>query len=154
VRSNLNRYGELAYSWELLRAILKASPVSRLSIQALRELGWVDGRNIRFEIRRIAWETEQMRSFAKELIGLKPDLIVAATTPAVTALLEATQTVPIVFVQVIDPVGRGFIPNLGRPGGNVTGFVTFEFSMGGKWLETLKQAAPHVARSRPLLRSP
>jgi putative ABC transport system substrate-binding protein len=114
--------------------------------QGLRDLGWIDGRNVRFDIRRIAGETGQMRPFAQELIELKPDLIVAATTPAVTALLEATQTVPIVFVQVIDPIGRGFIPSLARPGGNITGFVTFEFSMGGKWLETLKQAAPRVAR--------
>jgi putative ABC transport system substrate-binding protein len=114
--------------------------------QGLRDLGWVDGRNFRFDIRWIAGETEQMRPFAKELIELKPDLIVAATTPAVTALREATQTVPIVFVQVIDPIGRGFIDNLARPGGNITGFVTFEFSMGGKWLQTLKQAAPRIAR--------
>src|SRR5262249_35440297 len=71
---------------------------------------------------------------------------VAATTPAVAALLEETQTVPIVFVQVIDPIARGFISNLARPGGNITGFVTFEFSMGGKWVETLKQVAPGVAR--------
>jgi ABC-type uncharacterized transport system substrate-binding protein len=87
-----------------------------------------------------------MRPFARELVELKPDLIVAVTTPAVAALLQETRTLPIVFVQVIDPLGRGFISSLARPGGNVTGFVTFEFSMGGKWLETLKQVAPRIVR--------
>jgi putative ABC transport system substrate-binding protein len=134
----------------MLMGIAESDPEGQSRIAALhaglRELGWIEGRNLRFEIRRFAGETEQMRPLAKELIEWKPDLMVAATTPALTALLEATQTVPIVFVQVIDPVGRGFIANLARPGGNITGFVTFEFSMGGKWLETLKQAAPRVAR--------
>ena len=106
----------------------------------------IEGRNLRFDIRRSAGATEQMRPFAKELVELKPDLIVAATTPAVAALMQESQTVPIVFVQVVDPLSSGFISNLARPGGNITGFVTFEFSMGGKWLETLKQVAPRVNR--------
>src|SRR4030081_705748 len=87
-----------------------------------------------------------MRTFAKELVELKPDLIVGMTTPAVTALVQETKTIPIVFVNIVDPLGRGFISNMARPGGNVTGFLNFEFSMGGKWLGTLKQIAPAVQR--------
>jgi putative ABC transport system substrate-binding protein len=154
-----------AAAWPLASRAQQGEPVRRIGVllgiaesdpegqarvaalhQGLRDLGWIDGRNVRFDIRRLAGETEQMRPFARELVELKPDLIVAATTPAVAALLQETQTVPIVFVQVVDPVGRGFISNLPRPGGNITGFVTFEFSMGGKWLETLKQAAQGVGR--------
>ena len=134
----------------VLMGIAEGDPEGQARIasfqQGLQELGWIEGRNLRFDIRRSAGATEQMRPFAKELVELKPDLIVAATTPAVAALMQESQTVPIVFVQVVDPLSSGFISNLARPGGNITGFVTFEFSMGGKWLETLKQVAPRVNR--------
>lgn len=114
--------------------------------QGLKELGWAEGRNLRIEFRWGTGQADEMRELAKELVELKPDLILAMTTPAVTALVEETNTVPIVFVNIVDPLGRGFISNMGRPGGNVTGFVNFEFSMAGKWLETLKQIAPTAER--------
>jgi putative ABC transport system substrate-binding protein len=114
--------------------------------QGLKELGWAEGRNLRIEFRWGTGQADEMRELAKELIELKPDLILAMTTPAVTALVEETKTIPIVFVNIVDPLGRGFISNMGRPGGNVTGFVNFEFSMAGKWLETLKQIAPAARR--------
>jgi putative tryptophan/tyrosine transport system substrate-binding protein len=114
--------------------------------QGLSELGWSEGRNISMDFRWSTGQAEEMRAFAKELIELKPDVIVGMTTPAVTALVNETKTIPIVFVNIVDPLGRGFISNLARPGGNVTGFLNFEFSMGGKWLETLNRVAPAVKR--------
>ena len=114
--------------------------------QGLKELGWVEGLNLQIEFRWGSGQADEMRELAKELIELKPELILAMTTPAVTALVEETKTIPIVFVNIVDPLGRGFIANMGRPGGNVTGFVNFEFSMAGKWLETLKQIAPAARR--------
>jgi putative ABC transport system substrate-binding protein len=115
--------------------------------QGLRALGWVDGRNVRIEFRWATGEAEVMRRLAKEVVELKPDLIVGVTTPVVAALVQETRTIPILFVQVVDPVGGGVVASLGRPGGNVTGFLNFEFTMGGKWLETLKQTAPGVKRA-------
>ena len=106
----------------------------------------MEGRNLSIDFRWGTGERDQMRAFARELIELKPDLILGMTTPAVTALVEETKTIPILFVNIVDPLGRGFISNMARPGGNVTGFLNFEFSMGGKWLETLKQIAPAVRR--------
>jgi putative tryptophan/tyrosine transport system substrate-binding protein len=115
--------------------------------QGLKELGWTEGRNLSIESRWGTGERNQMWALARELIDLKPDLIVGMTTPAVTALVQETNTIPILFVNIVDPLGRGFISNMARPGGNVTGFFNFEFSMSGKWLETLKQIAPAVRRS-------
>jgi len=120
--------------------------------QGLKEVGWLEGR-LSIDFRWGTGERDQMRAFARELIELKPDLILGMTTPAVTALVEETKTIPILFVNIVDPLGRGLISNMARPGGNVTGFLNFEFSMGGKWLETLKQVAPAV-RSVALLFNP
>jgi ABC-type uncharacterized transport system substrate-binding protein len=115
--------------------------------QGLKELGWEEGRrNLHIDFRWGTGDTAEMRTFAKELIELKPDLIVGMTTPAVAALVAETKTIPIVFASIVDPLSRGFISNMAQPGGNVTGIVNFEFSMGGKWLETLKQVAPAVRR--------
>jgi putative ABC transport system substrate-binding protein len=114
--------------------------------QGLKELGWAVGRNLRIDFRWSTSDATEMRTFAKELVELKPELIVGMTTPAVTALVQETKIIPIVFVNIVDPLGRGFISNMARPGGNVTGFLNFEFSMGGKWLGTLKQIAPAVKR--------
>src|SRR5712691_355633 len=97
--------------------------------EGLKELGWAEGRNIRIEFRWGTGEADQMRALAKELIDLKPDLIIGTATPAVTALVQETKTIPILFVNIVDPLGRGFISNTARPGGNVTGFLNFEFSM-------------------------
>jgi putative ABC transport system substrate-binding protein len=112
--------------------------------QGLKDLGWLEGRNLSIDFSWGTGEREEMRALARELIDLKPDLIVGVTTPAVTALVQETRTIPILFVNIVDPVGRGFVSNMARPGGNVTGFLNFEFSMGGKWLETLKRIAPAI----------
>ena len=114
--------------------------------QGLKELGWTEGRNVHIDFRWSTGDATEMRTFATELVELKPDLIVGMTTPAVAALVQETKTIPIVFASIVDPLGRGFISNMARPGGNVTGILNFEFSMGGKWLETLKQVAPAVRR--------
>ena len=114
--------------------------------QGLKELGWLEGRNLHIDFRWGSGDTAEMQTFAKELVELKPELIVGVTTPAVAALVQETKTIPIVFASIVDPLGRGFISDMARPGGNVTGILNYEFSMGGKWLETLKQIAPTVRR--------
>jgi ABC-type uncharacterized transport system substrate-binding protein len=112
----------------------------------LRELGWSDGRNVRIDTRWAAGDTERFRSYATELVALAPDVVLAASTPGVTAVQQATRTVPIVFVTVFDPVSAGFVSNLARPGGNTTGFALSEYGTSAKWLELLKQIAPGVTR--------
>jgi putative ABC transport system substrate-binding protein len=111
----------------------------------LRELGWLDGRNLQIEYRWVS-DGDLLRSNAAELARMPPDLILATSTPAMTALREQGLSVPIMFVQVTDPIGQGLVPNLARPGGHITGFTNFEFSIGSKWLEALKQIAPRVTR--------
>jgi len=115
-------------------------------LQGLKELGWTDGRNIRVEYRYGGGDLENTRRQAVELVALAPDVILVAGAAATERLLQVTRTVPIVFVIVPDPVGSGFIARLSRPGGNATGFVQFEYSLTGKWLELLKQIAPGVTR--------
>ena len=112
----------------------------------LAELGWVEGRNIQFQVRAWDGETANMRLQAEELIAPHPDVIVALSNPAVAILKPISGNVPIVFGMVADPAGSGFIENLARPGGNITGFTNFEASMGGKWLEVLREAAPTTTR--------
>ena len=118
----------------------------------LQKLGWMEGRNTRIDTR---WATPTdaaaMQPFAKELVALQPEVILSSTTPTTTALLQQTRTIPIVFATVGDPIGSGFVATFPRPGGNVTGFVTIEGSLGGKWLELLKEIAPHVNRVALLL---
>jgi len=111
----------------------------------LRELGWVKGRNLSIEY-RWAGDGNLLRDDAAELLAMAPDLILANSTPVTAALREHSGAVPIVFTQVTDPVGQGVVPNLAHPGGNLTGFTSFEFSIGTKWLEALKQTAPRVTR--------
>jgi putative ABC transport system substrate-binding protein len=115
-------------------------------VQSLRELGWTDGSNVRIETRWAGGSASAIRKYAAELVALAPDVIFATGTVAMGPFLEATHTVPIVFVQVADPVGAGFIRSLARPGGNITGFVQFEYSLSGKWLELLKQIVPRLTR--------
>src|SRR5262249_218489 len=112
----------------------------------LRELGWLDGRDLRIEYRWVASDGDLLRRNAAELARMPPDLILATSTPVMAALREQGLSVPIMFVQVTDPVGQGLVPNLARPGGHITGFINFEFSIGTKWLEMLKQIAPRVTR--------
>jgi putative ABC transport system substrate-binding protein len=114
--------------------------------QALAQLGWIDGRNVRIDIRSSAGDPERIRRYAAELVALAPDVILAATSVATGSLLQATRAVPIVFVQVPEPVGAGFVETLARPGGNATGFMLYEYGVGAKWLELLKEIAPAVKR--------
>ena len=112
--------------------------------EELRKLGWMEGRNINIDTR---WATaESMQAFAKELVALQPDFILTSSTPATAAVAQQTRTTPIIFVMVSDPVGSGFVASLPRPGGNVTGFTAIEGSLGGKWVELLKEIAPQVTR--------
>ena len=118
--------------------------------QGLALLGWTIGRNVRIDIRWGAGDAERSRKYAAELAALAPDVILASGDSTVGALLQATRTVPIVFPIAADPVGAGFVDNLARPGGNVTGFMTVEYSFSTKWLELLKQIAPSVTRAAVL----
>jgi putative ABC transport system substrate-binding protein len=114
--------------------------------QALAELSWTDGVNLRMEVRWTSDSVDRMRVFAKELVGLRPEVILAGGTPVTAALQRETQTIPIVFAAVSDPVGDGFVTSLPRPGGNLTGFINMEASLAGKWLEMLTEIAPGVKR--------
>jgi putative ABC transport system substrate-binding protein len=114
--------------------------------EGLQKLGWSQGRNLRIEYRWAGNDEVRMRSYAAELVGAAPDVLFAAATPALVALHRETRSLPIVFVQVADPVKLGFVASLARPGGNVTGFTTFEYSIGGKWLELLRDTAPGTTR--------
>jgi putative ABC transport system substrate-binding protein len=109
-------------------------------------LGWTEGRNIRIDYRSTAGDPDRARAHAAELVALKPEVIVASTAQVLSALQRETRAVPIVFTQLADPVGDGFVASLARPGGNITGFMLYEFGIGVKWLELLKQIAPSVAR--------
>jgi putative tryptophan/tyrosine transport system substrate-binding protein len=115
-------------------------------VEALRQLGWVEGQNIRVDVRWNAGDAALARIYAAQLIGLSPDVIVASSTTNLTVIQQATSTVPVVFVQVSDPVAQGFVANVTHPGGNLTGFSLFEFSVGGKWVDLLKEIAPGLAR--------
>ena len=114
--------------------------------QGLRELGWIEGRNVRIDYRWAAGEPDRARTYATELVALAPDVILAQGTPALAALHRATRSIPVVFVVVVDPVGAGYVQSLAQPGGNITGFSTFEPEIGGKWLELLKEITPGLRR--------
>ena len=121
--------------------------------QGLQQFGWTIGRNVRIDSRWPAGDSERLRRYAAELVALSPDVILATGSAAAGPLLQATRTVPVVFVIVPDPVGAGFVNSLSRPGGNATGFIQFEYGISGKWLELLKQIAPGVTRAA-ILRDP
>jgi len=158
-------------AWPLSAHAQQAGPVKRVGIfsgfpndaegqirvkaftDKLAALGWVDGRNVRLEYIWASRDVDEARArtLAAGMVGTAPDVILAMTTPALTALRQETRTIPIVFVQVTDPVDGGFVQSLARPGGNITGFSSFEVSVGGKWLELLKEAMPSLARVLVLL---
>ena len=114
-------------------------------VESLQQLGWTDGRNVRIEFRG-ATDADHIRQHVAELVALAPDIILSSGTAVTGPLVQATRTVPIIFVQVADPVGAGFVSSLSRPGGNATGFSVFEYSMSGKWLELLKDIVPGLKR--------
>ena len=128
----------------------EGDPNGQANVTALRQclqgLGWVEGRNIRIDIRWAGGDPEKARTFARELIGMTPDLILPSTNQVVAILLKETSSIPIVFAFIGDPVGSGFVASLARPGGNVTGFANFETTIGGKWLQLLREIAPRVKR--------
>jgi putative ABC transport system substrate-binding protein len=122
-------------------------------LQGLAQLGWIDGRNVRIDTRWGVADAERIRKYAAELVALAPDVILAHSSGALAPLLQATRTVPIVFTNVPDPVGAGFVDSLARPGGNATGFILFEYGISAKWLELLREIAPDVTRAA-IIRDP
>jgi putative ABC transport system substrate-binding protein len=115
-------------------------------LQALRQLGWTDGRNIQILLRFTNGDADRARTYAAELVSLAPDVVLTSGASTVGSILQAIRTVPVVFVGAADPVGAGFVDSLARPGANATGFTSYEYSMSGKWLELLKEIAPGVKR--------
>ena len=134
----------------VLMAHAENDPEGQANVAAFREglqkLGWMEGRNLRIDTRWAAANVESIQRFAKELVALQPDLILSANTPTTAALLQQTRTISIIFANVSNPVGDGFLASLPRPGGNITGFTNLEATMAGKWVELLKEIAPRVAR--------
>jgi putative ABC transport system substrate-binding protein len=116
-------------------------------IQALANLGWTDGRNVRMDLRWGGGDVNRIRALAQELVGLQPDIILANSTPVTAALQRETRTIPIVFANLGDPVASGIVARLDRPNGNITGFADWEASLGGKWLELLTEIAPGLKRA-------
>jgi putative tryptophan/tyrosine transport system substrate-binding protein len=164
-RQFLGVMGGAAAAWPLVARAQQVNPVRRVGVligfaesdpsvqswvavfrAALAKLGWTEGNNLRIELRWAGDDPDKMKTFAKELVDLRPDAIFSVTTPVTGALVRETHTIPIVIANVADPIASGFVTSLGRPGGNVTGFALYEPGMGGKWLELLKQIAPAVTR--------
>jgi putative tryptophan/tyrosine transport system substrate-binding protein len=164
-REFISLLGGAAVAWPLGARAEKAEGVRRIGVltgsaedaewsarfaafkQRLGELGWIDGRNLRIDIRATSDNVDKWRAYARELVASAPDLILVNSNPGVAALQRETRSIPIVFTLVGDPVGSGFVASLARPGGNVTGFMHFEPAMGGKWVEVLKEAAPLTRRA-------
>src|SRR5579863_1831235 len=170
-RQFMSALGGAAVAWPLTAQAQQAEPMRRIGVlagfaaddqlnqayfsaflQGLQQLGWTDGRNVHIDYRWAAGNAADARKYAVELNALGPDVILS-TGGTIEPLLEATRTVPVVFVITPDPVGAGYVDSLSRPGGNATGFMTFEYSLCGKWLELLKEIAPGVTRAA-VLRDP
>jgi putative ABC transport system substrate-binding protein len=168
-RDFITLMGGAAAAWPLAARAQQPEPMRRIGVlmnraadqpegqaevaafqKALQQLGWNDGRNVRLDIRWSANDVDLDRKYAAELVALAPDVVLANGTLSVAALQRVTRNLSIVFVGVSDPVGAGFVDSLARPGGNVTGFMIFEYSLSGKWLELLKQIAPSVTRAAVL----
>ncbi len=134
----------------VLMSVVPDDPAGDADIAALRQglddLGWMDGRNVRLHVRWPGGDVERVRALAKDLVDLKPDVLVARSTPTTMALRSETDAIPIVFVNISEPVESGLAQTLARPGGNVTGFSNFESSIGGKWLQLLKEVDPRISR--------
>src|SRR3954469_25896998 len=164
-RAFIMALGGTAVAWPLAARAQQANRVRRVGIfmdlaeqdaegqtrvaafrNGLQDLGWTEGRNVKFDTRWTAGDPALMRRYAAELVGLAPEVIMNGGLPTLVAMQQETRTIPVVFAQVLDPVGAGFVGSLARPGGNITGFVSFEYTMAGKWLETIKLMAPHIVR--------
>jgi ABC-type uncharacterized transport system substrate-binding protein len=146
--------GERVRRIGVLMPFAEDNPVGQARLAAFRQgllqLGWADGRNVRIDSRWGAGDASLTRTYARELVALAPDVVMAVSSGAVAPLREVTRTVPIVFAVVADPVGAGYVDNLAQPGGNVTGFLGYEYTLSGKWLELLKEIAPRVTRAAVL----
>jgi len=172
-REFITLLGSAAAAWPLVARAQQGERVRRVGVLAggavandadtqerntafahrLQQLGWIDGRNLQIDYRYGLGNAANVRKYAAELVALVPDVILVSGASALAPLLQATRTVPIVFVSVADPVGAGFVESMARPGGNATGFIQFEYSLSGKWLELLKEIAPGVTRAL-VLRDP
>jgi putative ABC transport system substrate-binding protein len=134
----------------VLMSVIQEDPGGAADVMAFRqglaELGWIEGRNIYVQFRWPGGDIERIQTFAKELVGLRPDVLIGRSTPTTAALKQETATIPIIFVNVPEPAEQGFVQSLARPGGNLTGFTNFEASIGGKWLQLLKEVDPRIAR--------
>jgi putative ABC transport system substrate-binding protein len=134
-----------------LNILAEDDPEAKLRIaafkQSLQQLGWTEGGNMRIETRWAGGDDGRVRKYAAELAALAPDVILTSGSVTVRPVQQATRTVPIVFVQTVDPVGSGYVDSMARPGGNTTGFTQFEYSLSGKWLELLKEIVPGVTRA-------
>ena len=163
-REFISLLGGAAVAWPLAARAQQGERVRRIGVllgahdpnaearlaafmQVLQQLGWTDGRNARIDQRWTLGDAERARKSVAELVALAPDVILASGASTIGPLQQATRTVPIVFVLVIDPVGAGFVDSMSRPGGNTTGFTLFEYGLSGKWLEVLKEIAPRVRRA-------
>jgi len=139
----------------VLMVLAEDDPVAQARLTGLKKelqmRGWTEGRNVRIDYRWAAAAPDRMRTYAAELVQMKPDVIVANSPPVLAAVQQQTRIIPIVFVQIVDPVGSGFIHSLAKPGGNATGPTEYEFAMGGKWLELLKEVAPAISRVAVIL---
>jgi putative ABC transport system substrate-binding protein len=141
-----NRVRRVGMLMNLSEKDLEAQHLVTAFREVLAQLGWADGSNLRIDYRWAGGDVGRIRAFAKQLVELSPDIIVGYATPSVLALQQETRSIPIVFLSVTDPVGQGLVANLAHPGGNITGFAIFEFSLGTKWMEALKQVVPSLRR--------
>ena len=130
-----------------MRTILSSKARLAAFVQGLQQLGWIIGQNVAIEYRWAGANADNIRRYAGELVALAPDVILSHASAAVASLLQATRTIPIVFTIVADPVGAGYVDSLAHPGGNATGFTVFDYSIGGKWLELLKEIDPRITRA-------
>lgn len=146
VRAQQGRFRRIGVLIPLAESDAEAQTEVAAFRDELQRLGWIRGRNVELEIRWAAGDVEKITAYAKELVALQPDVIVSRTTPATAALLQQTHTIPIVFIGPSDPVGAGFVTSLARPGGNATGFTNVEASLGGKWVELLKELNSSIVR--------
>jgi putative tryptophan/tyrosine transport system substrate-binding protein len=165
-REFITLLGGAAAAWPLAAHAQQGGPMRRIGVlfggaesdpqiieamvafkATLGDLGWIEGRSVRIDVRYSAADVDRMRVFAKELVALQPDVLMGHTTGVIAALKRETQTIPIVFVIVSDPVGSGYVESLARPGGNITGFINIEASLSGKWIEILKEIQPKITRA-------
>lgn len=150
-RAQQNRRGHVGLLMALVEGDMEGQRYVEALVQGMQALGWAPGRDLRIEYRWGGSDRDRIQAYANELVDMKPDVIVAQTSLVVPALQRATRTVPIVFMQINDPVESGLVASMARPGGNITGFMSFEPTVGGKWLATLKEIAPSLARAAVIL---